>query len=333
LSGLPAWLRPFHRRGARALLVFSLLLSIVIVVPFIIASHFSPPPYLVIDLLAETMRYRVQRPDLSGVPLIRAQWDQGPELCPNLGASNVYDGVVVPSVDTLVRYLWQPKQVAIQILRSAQMTPDAPIAELTSSGGNNCLIVADVASFRIIAENLRPLPILGPAEVGAEMSAAQAPTPAAPAIYNLSYGGTLQIYGRTMSWPGTRGSLFKGEDTSYAIPAGSRLSSTQDLAGPAAYNAEPWYGMARFTKKDGFKIVATMENNDLVLYRPGGQAETFAISIIGRIINDPVLAWLFFCGAILAASISIATSFLGFWPDANEPLPEPKRPPKPKKKS
>lgn len=329
---LPAWLSQLRTRGPNTLLVLSLVLALCIVLPFAIVSRFSPKPYLVIDLTTETMQYRVQRPDLSGVQLVAAEWDKGPETCKTLGASNVYDGVLIPSAGVLVRYLWQPKKVAVQIKRTEKMATDAPIAELVTADGTNCKIIADTASFRVAPDGLRPLPILGPAEAGVEMSAAAAATGRVQAIYNLSYGGTLDIYGRTMNWPGAKGSLFKGQDTSYIIPPGSRLASSANLDGPDAENAEPWYGMATFTDM-GFRISATVENNDLRLYRPGGQVETFAISIIGRIVNDPVLGWLFFGGTILAASLSVVSAWMGLWRAAPEPVAEPKRSAKPPRRA
>lgn len=329
---LPDWLSQRCTRGPGTLLALSLLLAFCIVLPLAIASIFSPKPYLVIEVTAETMEYLVQRPDLSGVQLVAAQLDRVPETCTSLVKGNVYDGVVVPSADVLVRYLWQPARVAIQIKRTEKMALDAPIAELATADGKNCKIVADTASFRVAADGLRPLPILGPAEAGVEMSAAAAPTDAVRAIYNLSYGGTLQIYGRTMNWPGAKGALFKGQDTAYIIPPGSRLGSSSNLDGSDAKKAEPWFGMAKFTDK-GFLISATMENDDLRLYLPGGQVETFAISILDRIINDPVLGWLFFGGAILAASLTAIASWMGFWREVPAREVEPKRIGKPQKKA
>jgi hypothetical protein len=258
-----------------ALLLSGILTALVILFLVVVPR---PNPYVVIEAEADMMIYKVRRPELAAVPLVAATLRE-----PQLQREELLTALLKPSADSIVRYRWSPGEVAIEVVGASSA------GELEYADERVVLLPARI---RVVqrAEDCsgaaaRPLPIAGPAEIGAEYGVVTTPRLGERRVYGLMHSGTLQIFGRA--------AMATGDNVLYPVaqfplPSAGRLTGSADLSTHATAELAPWYGVADFCGTS-LRISATTDTTELRLQRVGaaGESVTFGIGLVTVLLKDP----------------------------------------------
>jgi hypothetical protein len=198
--------------------------------------------------------------------------------------------------------------------------------ECTLADRYNAFVVEFDGSNEEALATAWPLPIAGPAEVGAELRVPNVPKASGQRDFNLLIEGDLQIFGKAIM-PSFQDALFPALSNPLVIPAASRVASSGNVTAAEDAGAA-WYGVA-FIAKNGFRISATTETSELHIFRPGiekGQREYFAIGLFTQILNDPSLAFISFCFVVIVAVAQVMSGWVGVWQRRERPNgPDPER--------
>jgi len=308
--------------------LFSVLLALFGV--FIVAAPFvlwpQSPPLLVITAESETVQYRIIRPDVAEIPMINALVRNISDDCKTILSEKTngqISALLKPPKNAIVRYRWSPAAVSIQV---QSQTGTKTILEFDD--GQSCALPDQVSIVmpkpELTSPAARPLPIVGPAEIGVEIQVPTAPRPNGRRVFGILYGGEIKIFGRTIS-----GALYPAQVGAIAIPAGGRLSALTPVTGAGNRKQSPaWYGMAVIGER-AFNISATTETNNLKFFRPGGSSDesTIAVSLFTRLLNDPSLALLSLMSLVFVMSLQAVTGWVSVWKTKSvqegEPAKEP----------
>lgn len=292
---------------------FGVAIVVTGVVGLAIALTPTRAPYLVVEAVSETMEYRVARPAIAQIPVVGATIRPMPSECGAIAdsAESGLTALIQPMQTALVRYIWGSDRVAIRLRNVDGNSP----ATILLPGGRSCSLpnraTVVIPVDASMGTNARPLPIAGPAEIGVTYGV---PTmPDGTKSSNLMHGGSVEIFGYTAA-PWSDRVLYPTQDTAFPLPAGGRLTSGESIHNSeATRRTPPWYGVARHGER-GFEISATTESKDLRLHRPGvhGETETFAVSLLTVIFNDPSLALV----SVLVVTFMMSLQVVTLWPDS-----------------
>lgn len=262
----------------------------------------APEPYVVITAKSEQLRFRVVRPALARVALTNARVTARGFACDS-GDTNI-TALLEPGQLSWVTYRISPQGVAIEVRQDTEANASSADGTLTSSQSESRLIFADesqcalppIALFvmeRKMGEGdaALDLPIVGPAELGAEMRAITIGPNGARPMTGLLRDGTVSIFGRS-SWLSAP-ELYTVADNVMTLPAGGRLSAG-DIDAEATALPAPWFGVASVTQAGIFSVSAATVSSDLEFYRPGPDREVqrLGLRLVTRVVNDPLLALL-----------------------------------------
>jgi len=294
----------------------ALLLTIALTLAATLAVSYirTGPPLIVMQLRSEILVQRVARPELSSIAVTNARLAGG-EAC-NLASGGLFSGVMQPPEGAILTYQWAPTQLRIQV--DAPPSDDGKAAiRLSDRAEGECSVDGRLQMLVALVpgDSSAPawqLPIAGPAQAGSEFGSPLAPAADGERVYDLLRGGTVSVFGKSVDG----GMLFPIADSSFEIPAGSRIASS-DVLPPGTGEAGPsWYGVATYGP-DGFDISATAESKELRLFRPGAgrQSETFGIGLLAGILGDPGTVLLAFALAAFFAIGGLVVGWMSLWRD------------------
>lgn len=326
LAGLPR----NYRGGTVFVLTFLLTALFIAVVGVYLERARS---LVVLDVTAELVTQSVTRADLASVPLANARQTLGRSCIPEENAEPV-NAVLRPENGATLQYRWTPDRIAVTVAapEGRQGTQLRYFDEHDEY--RECILVDRLNSFVIelyapdeldASEELEasderalarawPLPIAGPAEVGAEFGVINIPKAGEPRDFNLLMNGTLQVVGKA-TMPSARNALVPALSEALAIPAGSRLTSLTDPDAPPDAAGAPWYGLA-IVAPNGFRVSATTEASQLYIYRPGidrDQRELIEVGLFAQFLNDPSLAIIALGLAAFVAIAQVISGWVGVW--------------------
>ena len=267
------------------LLLVSAVLAAVIVGILYLAVR--KEPYVVVDAYSDIVTYRVRRPQVATVPLVNATVRGEIENCPMDSAADgthLFTGLVTPAAGSIVTYRFTPTKVSIAVDAGK-----GSAGSITADDGYKCPLPSRV-NFIVATEMVakRPLPLVGPADIGAEMSVPESSGVLLRPVKNFMSGGKVQVFGRAYVWP-FEGNLYPTSNSSIPLPAGGRVSSGDSLD-PAANDsgAPALYGVVCAEEKS-FMVSATTVSKELRLHRPGLSKETeiFGLGMLSLIFTDP----------------------------------------------
>jgi hypothetical protein len=287
-------------------------------------SSVDRPPYVVVEAKTELARFRVIRPAIAKIGLVNAKANV--ELPGCAVTMESVTGLLEPEDHALVTYRTRATRYSVQIDSGDVVTAgerrsmaDAKRSRLVLTDGTDCLLPASVRftselGAKGIGNQLAPLsidlPIAGPAELGAELSAISMGKDGPLPMAGLLREGKVRIFGRAGFWSSP--ALHTVADSEMSLPAGARLSGGN--IDSASSSLPPWYGLATF-KGDHLSISASTVSAELFLFGPGatGDVERLGLRMITRLLNDPGLALLLvglatfaFAFQILAAMVQLA---------------------------
>lgn len=277
---------------------FFMALFLVIVLYRVVKNE----PSVVVDVLTESVIYRVRRPLLAAVPLENAIVRGHMENCSLFTTADEpsnFTGIVTPSAGSIVTYRYTPTQVSIEIDGGNYSG-----GNLTSDDGVICALpqrirfVADISNFV-----RRPLPLVGPADIGREMSVPDSSSVLHRSGRDFMLGGTVQVLGRAVA-PPFRGDLYPSSNNSFPLPAGGRVSSGDSLSAEQKDSGAPaFYGVVSIAPQS-FRVSATTATEKLKLYRPGmsGETEVLGLGMLALVFSDP---------SVIFITVFIAS--LSFW--------------------
>jgi len=282
------------------------LLALVLTAGFLLVVTLLPrkPAFVFVEAQTETLLYRVARPEVAGLPLVDATVRTDGET------ATVATGLLQPAEGALVRYRWSPAAIAVEL-----SVRQGSAGTLVVDEEERPLPAWAVAVFphptSADSPAARPLPIAGPAEIGAEFGAPLAPRPGQRRVTGLMRGGEVQVFGRAVLWFNDD-ALYPVTD--FPLPAGGRLTGDRPLADEAgSERLANWYGLARIGD-EGFQVNATTETDSLRLHRPGvREAETFGIGLLTRLFNDPGLAAITIFVVVFTVAMQMLADWLPLW--------------------
>lgn len=281
---------------------FFLALLLVIVLYLLVKKE----PFVVVDALTESVIYRVRRPQLAAVPLENAIVRGHVENCslfPAADEPSNFTGIVTPSVGSIVTYRYTPTQVSIEIDGGNYSG-----GNLTSDDGVICALpqrIRFVADINNVVR--RPLPLVGPADIGREMSVPDSSSVLHRSGRDFMFGGTVQVFGRAVA-PPFRGDLYPSSSNSFPLPAGGRVSSGDSLSAEQKDSGAPaFYGVVSVDSQS-FKVSASTVSKELKLYRPGmsGEKEVFGLGMLALVFSDPSVIFI----TVFIASFSFSMQLL-----------------------
>ena len=287
---------------------FLLLASAVVATAFVAIMYLAlrKEPYVVVEAYSDVVSYRVRRPQVATVPLVNATVRGKIENCPMDSAADgtyLFTGLVTPSAGSIVTYRFTPTRVSIAIDAG-----NASAGSITADDGRKCPLpnrVNFIVPTEMVAK--RPLPLVGPADIGAEMSVPESSGVLLRPVKNFMSGGKVQVFGRASAKP-FNGDLYPTSNSSIPLPAGGRVSSGDNLD-PAANDsgAPAFYGVVCAEEKS-FMISATTVSKELRLHRPGLSQETeiFGLGMLTLIFSDPSVL----CFTIFVAVFSFSLQTL-----------------------
>lgn len=260
-------------------------------------------PYVVVEAYSDVVTYRVRRPRIATVPLINATVRGKIENCQIDSAADgtqIFTGRVTPSAGSIVTYRFTPSGVSIAVDAG-----NTSAGSLVADTGRQCPLpsrVVFIVPTEVAAK--RPLPLVGPADIGAEMAEPESSGVLLRPPKNFMYGGKVQIFGRAAVAP-FKGDLYPTSNSSIPLPAGGRVSSGDSLD-PTAHDsgAPALYGVVCAEEKT-FMISASTVSKELRLHRPGGSKETevFGLGMLTLIFSDPSVLCLTIFVAVFSFSL------------------------------
>lgn len=293
-------------------------ISLIVTLAFISFVYFCPtkPPFVFIEAETETLSYYVIRPQVAAVPLVDAKIIGLPLTnCGKLSESQTsITALLQPAIHTIVRYRHSGKKISIQLSNKNSVGAihfaDETICALPANGIT--FVIATPSHESPAGPAVRPLPIAGPGEIGVEQGAPSI-TNIEHRIFNTMKTGSLRVYGRT-AFPPNRGALYPAEDAEFPLPAGGRLDSGEDFTSGNISNVAAWYGIAHIGE-NAFQVSVTTESKDLRLFRPGssGDSERFAVSLFGRLFNDPSVAVISLAVVVFSIVMQVISGWIGIW--------------------
>lgn len=286
---------------------FLLLASAIVATAFVAFMYFAArkEPYVVVEAYSDIVSYRVRRPQVATLPLIDATVRGKIENCQMQSAADgspLFTGIVNPAAGSIVTYRFTPTKVSIALNAGT-----ASAGSITTHDGHKCPLPSRV-NFIVPTEMVakRPLPLVGPADIGAEMSVPESSDVLLRPVKNFMSGGKVQVFGRASVKP-FHGDLYPTSNSSIPLPAGGRVSSGDSLDPTAKDSGAPaLYGVVCAEEKN-FMISATTVSKELRLHRPGLSQETevFGLEMLTLIFSDPSV--LFFTIFFAVFSFSLQT--------------------------
>ena len=292
--------RWMSRRRLALVLGVSVLaaLAVPLALSFATSSGVDRAPYVVIEAKTELVRFRVVRPTIAKIGLLKAKANAEIPGC--AVAKDDVTGLLEPEVHSLVTYRSRSRSYSVEIESSGLVaigdgrpTGEAKKSRLILPGGTECLLPASVRFTTVLrGENETPsvdLPIAGPAEIGAELGPVSMGEDGPLPLSGLLREGKVRIFGRAGFWSAP--ALHTVADSEMILPAGARLSSGNIDSVPDGL--PPWYGLITFSG-DYLTVSASTVSAELLLFGPGatGDAERLGLRMITRLLNDPGLALL-----------------------------------------
>jgi len=335
---LRAWREKDH--AARARLV-TLVLFLPILVIFKVLSN--DQRYLDVSAEAESLLYRVSRPELASVPLLGARVQNQPQCVSALGESinSNFIGIVRPNEGTLVRYRWSVERVSISLTATERLTevepgtqtiqqpadpseqqPQSSAGQLIVSGQMCDLQSTAVLVLPVTPDNVRPLPIAGHMEIGVAFGVPLEPRVGASMHTGIMYGAEVRVFGRSL----LSDRLFPIYDSPISIPAGGTLSTIEfsndeNSHGRISNNDHGWYGIAEIGQKS-FEISATVQTSDLIFTRAGStrEQERLAVSFLTEVVRDPDLSELLLWIGVIVFLFQIVVAAYSITGKRDEPV-------------
>lgn len=265
--------------------------------------HAVDKRYLEINAEAESLSFRVVRPEFAAFPVVGAVVRNQSQCDTVLGGFEAQDfiGLVRPHVGTTVTYRYTLDRVSVRLKaeRKPETGSGGSYAEVGLSAGDlimsgvSCpLTDTAVVVYPLTDDNARPLPIAGPLEIGTAFGPPLAPERGKRAIEGFMYGADVYVFGRSI----LSDRLFPLYDSPISIPAGGTLSSVEfdtalGLHEQSSVENTDWYGIAELGSR-AFLVSATVQTTDLVFTRAGssGEKETIAVSFFTEVVRDPDLS-------------------------------------------
>lgn len=300
--------RLFKKKPGTAGLTLSLLITVAFV---LLIMCFKPShPLISIEAESEFLAYKVIRPELSTIALEDVTPRNTITNCGEAHEGNIKQALLKPSQYANVRYRHSGDRISISVVSlkdhpSKIHFPDQTKCELPQ-----------VASFTFkkpihgsFAD--RPLPIAGPCQIGAEP---RVPIFSQRRTFDTMIGGTLRVFGRTKSFF-SDSTLYPIKDAVFTLPAGGRLVSGDLKDKPSEIKTDAsMYGFA-IIDKETLRISVTTEAKDLRLFRPGrsSDAETFKLSLLSRLFNDPSIAIISFSIVVFYIAMQVICGWIDIW--------------------
>lgn len=284
---------------------FLLLASAFIATVFVAIMYLAvrKEPYVVVEAYSDVVAYRVRRPQVATVPLVNAavRGKIGDCQMPSaVDGTPLFTGLVTPTAGSIVTYRFTPTRVSIAVDAG-----DTSAGSITTDDGHRCLLpnrVNFIVPTEVVAK--RPLPLVGPADIGAEMSVPESSDVLLRPVKNFMSGGKVQVFGRAAVAP-FKGYLYPTSNSSIPLPAGGRVSSGDSLDPTINDSGAPaLYGVVCVEEK-AFMVSASTVSKELRLHRPGVSKETeiFGLGMLALIFSDPSVLCLTIFVAVFSFSL------------------------------
>ncbi len=276
-------------------------------------KYLQNPPYVHVVAESEYVAFHVANAGLSRIAVRYGKWTEAVDCEGLSNAEQDIFGLLEPAVGTTVVYRWFPDLISITVV-APQLAVDTSgdyLLQPNKMGGGKARTVATLTTdenlecqldheVRLViptkVNQLSPLPINGPMQIGVPMGWPAMPRRSGYVPAGIMYGATMQVFGRSI----TNNELYLTHDEPVRVAGGgSLMSGTFDMYSENMQREEDtssrWYGMATLGKR-GFDVSVTVDTNDLVINRAGGtaqQKERFGVSYLAEALRDPGLArWL-----------------------------------------